>query len=186
MRPDTELLLRVLRQIKGQPGTWNQTTWVRLPAFPRLEEPECGTAYCFAGWAARFSGYSVSGKAKLGWIAVSALPQETVAALGEYAGNLSGELQNSVDGTVNVHVSTLAKAVLRLTCMESDRLFNGDNSLEDLERIVQEIIDEHGERYRAEAARYDLLNAETDARDAVLAEAIAILETAAPTEPALV
>lgn len=42
---NADLARRTLAAIEADPTHWNQTTWITTT--------ECGTAYCFAGWAVR-------------------------------------------------------------------------------------------------------------------------------------
>lgn len=50
--PNTELAYRVLDHIDAHPELWRQSSW--------LDESECGTTACFAGWAVLLSGCKVS------------------------------------------------------------------------------------------------------------------------------
>jgi hypothetical protein len=47
-----ELIVDVLTGIERRPHEWNQGWWA--------ERTECGTTYCFAGWATVLSGYEVA------------------------------------------------------------------------------------------------------------------------------
>lgn len=44
-----ELLNRVHKQIETQPDTWNQALWI--------QQADCGTTACVAGWASLLSGW---------------------------------------------------------------------------------------------------------------------------------
>lgn len=48
LKPNAELAYRVLDQIDAHPKTWDQRTWAR--------RTNCGTAFCFAGWAVVLAG----------------------------------------------------------------------------------------------------------------------------------
>lgn len=45
--PNLELFLDVFAQIEKHPETWDQSLYINV---------QCGTAYCFAGWACELSG----------------------------------------------------------------------------------------------------------------------------------
>lgn len=51
MSVNEKLVREVMTAIRQNPESWDQDTYVR--------DTECGTAYCFAGWALRLSGYPV-------------------------------------------------------------------------------------------------------------------------------
>lgn len=46
--PNAELAYKILDQIDAHPEQWVQNHW--------MTTTECGTAYCFAGWAVNLSG----------------------------------------------------------------------------------------------------------------------------------
>ena len=107
--PNTELAYRVLDQIDAHPENWNQNEW------------QCGTAACFAGWAIRLSGGTMSGSQYDVWVA-DGLPE------------LRGE-----------QASRAAESLLGLPVGEYDNcddehLFDPDNTREDLGRLVAEIF----------------------------------------------
>jgi hypothetical protein len=43
---NADLARRTLAAIENDPAHWNQKAWIS-------SSPECGTAYCFAGWAVK-------------------------------------------------------------------------------------------------------------------------------------
>jgi hypothetical protein len=58
-KPNAELAYRVLDHIDAHPETWMQDRWWVRDAEIWIEgkdEPDCGTAGCFAGWACTLSG----------------------------------------------------------------------------------------------------------------------------------
>jgi len=188
LRINAELLLRVLKQIKATPERWQQKAWVTLPL--PLSPELCGTKFCFAGWAAYFSGYAHEWGLEPGRTYVDLLPPETQQALALHpdAPKYSFALPN---GRTVVHVSMIASAVLGLDAMQASALFDAFNTLEDLEDIVGALIKLQEERDAMEALKAAYRDAgdlkERDAAaDAIVAEATAILERAVPTEPALV
>jgi len=52
MTPNAPLLLKVLEHITAHPEEHNQRNW-------GIRRTGCGTAYCFAGWAAVMSGHEL-------------------------------------------------------------------------------------------------------------------------------
>jgi hypothetical protein len=111
--PNIDLLRKTMAHIEAHPETWEQAHWV--------SDKGCGTAYCFAGWTAALSGASIDSKGHVD------LPDGMRMHVSDYAAQLLGiPLQD-----------TFADAVL-----EVDHLFNGDNDLDALRRIVDELCAE--------------------------------------------
>lgn len=122
--PNVNLLQGTLAYIEANPETWNQGEWV------------CGTTMCFAGHAVALSGIHVDGNT---YIPIRNLPDD---------------LRSHYEGMNSVHVARLAAKLLDISdgetpdwdepAMEwdSDRLFYGDNTLEELREIVDELCAE--------------------------------------------
>jgi hypothetical protein len=53
---NADLARRTLAAIENDPAHWNQKAWIS-------SSPECGTAYCFAGWAVKLHTASEPGYA---------------------------------------------------------------------------------------------------------------------------
>lgn len=122
---NVELLDRVMAQIESDPDHWNQAFWAQRETY----HTECGTAYCCAGWTVKLARPDL----RFIW---QGLDADTVE---DPATGLSGG------------VSDIARRLLGLTVSEADQLFEGDNTLADLQRIVREIKDER-QRVTAAAA----------------------------------
>lgn len=126
-----QLADQVLAQIEAHPETWDQTDW--------RTQRDCGTAYCFAGWAVEMSGrqYAVSVNCDCCNSAVVALPDEA------YAEPLS-DFCDCDHGGEDVNVVTTYEAAHRALGLKAGTrgLFNGGNSLADLHRIVNLLAEE--------------------------------------------
>lgn len=97
-------------------GLWNQSDW--------FVKWECGTAGCFAG------NYAVSQKCE---------PYFSKVYDDYYEGVRSTSLIKTPDGST-VSTGSWAADELGLNMDESDRLFDGDNTMDELREIVDEII----------------------------------------------
>lgn len=164
----TDLLVYVLELIKDQEalrGAWDQGEWGRLMLTedmikqaetfevsrsveghirkeylldPALIEgqiatsPHCGTAMCFAGHTALLAGAKPI-------ITTSFAPDP-----GEDWWFGTVRVQGEGGVTFDRHVSTYAQELLGLSESDAESLFSGDNTLDDLEHLVGEIV-EHGE-----------------------------------------
>lgn len=115
MAPNVPLLRQTLAHIEANPETWDQARYRRAT--------DCGTAYCFAGWAAELSGVK--------W---------TTPADDFFAGFV-------LDGDAGE--TCVDEVAARLLGIEHTRddfedipLFDGGNTLDDLRRIVDELCAE--------------------------------------------
>lgn len=103
--PNTDLAYRVLDHIDAHPETWHQLSWMT----------ECGTKFCFAGWAINLSGGTLHPH-----LTVASGPEEIIGLDVEEAANrLLG-----IDNNDTAH----------------DDLYDGFNTREDLGRIVEELF----------------------------------------------
>ena len=102
-----------LAHIEANPQEWNQGTWAM--------ETECGTRYCAAGHALLTVGARMDVGAAT--VEVASLPER-----------LRSRFVHE-----HVAISAGARAVLGLDETTADRLFHGDNSIEDLRGLVEEI-----------------------------------------------
>lgn len=102
--PNAELAYRVLDHIDAHPEAWQQGLWVT----------DCGTAYCFAGWALTMTGHTLGPDG--------------------YGVRLDGQV---VDG---LKVRRAATAELAITEFEAAELFASSNDREDLGTIVSGIF----------------------------------------------
>lgn len=127
---NAELADQVLAQIKAHPESWNQEEWAQKPMEDEdgnpVEQGEvCQTAFCFAGWACFFSG--VGFRYTQQYIA-------TNNGVDEYC--LVGTQTDDAES-----IQYTAETILGIPMgrgMGEGGLFEANNSLEDLERIVSE------------------------------------------------
>lgn len=108
------LLETVMTFIRDNPDEWDQNVWIHPTALT-----DCGTVACFAGWTCLLSGYRA-------------------LAPGQFYGSTcvagkNGELED---------IPNLAASLLGLEDEQVRNLFNSDNSFDDLERIVKDIVNE--------------------------------------------
>lgn len=149
--PNIDLMQDVLDHIKANPATWNQSMW------------RCGTKYCFAGHAALMSGWKpVQGDEVAQWEVRGFRSKEE--ALAQYEANLRGEggepravdywesrmvsldvMHPSTSSTVTLtgkerrSIMDVAEEVLGIDDETGLVLFHSDNSLRDLESMIEEI-----------------------------------------------
>lgn len=128
---NNELLLETLNYIKENPQKWMQDVWFgfydadgnRILEPVELEEVNsCNTAFCFAGHAALKTGF----------------PAPPVNG---YEPWVKSEYDPVAARPVRTFVDEYAQKQLGLTWDQADVLFSGDNSLEDLETLVNAIIE---------------------------------------------
>lgn len=99
---------------EGVTEVWNQSTWfMRFQGSidPTTHQLSCGTAGCLAGWTAILTGKVVN----------------------DYNEVLAPQ------GFGRMSVRGYAQEVLELTYDEAARLFDASNTLEDIDRIIEEI-----------------------------------------------
>ncbi len=131
--PNVALLRQTLEHIETHQADWNQRQWI-TPADER-EDPSCGTAYCFAGWAVALSGYKIE---RTGVVRIDQLPPDMVHRLNAedrvfssgYAGGSVAEC-----GSVGAVLLGIRHFDGRGGC----HLFCGHNDLDDLRRFVVEL-----------------------------------------------
>lgn len=126
---NAELADEVLAVIAAMPKLWQQDEWAVSDKCPTgeadiLEEAwSCGTAMCFAGWAVAL-GHELEWFDQDGYC--SAAPSGEAEVVDYYWGErLSG-----------MSVPSAATYLLGINFDEADNLFDGKNSLDDLERKV--------------------------------------------------
>lgn len=118
---NAELLGRTLKHIKETIDRWNQSWWSIAT--------DNGTAHCYAGWAVTLSGIIIQHEPIGGWAFVR--PEDVPAG---------------IDGTFWMYrddrftVPSVAASLLGLSEEQAKELFNPENDMEDLERIVGELI----------------------------------------------
>lgn len=109
---DIERLEAVMTQIRDNPETWDQGEWA--------QETECGTSYCFAGWAVEMFS-----EEEIHWREVERVGgRQTKHAFAVKSGS---------------SIRQEASDLLGLTDGESFALFWGGNSFENLETMVKNL-----------------------------------------------
>jgi hypothetical protein len=111
--PEVELAERVLAQIEEHPEQWQQGEW----AF----RADCGTVYCFAGWAVRLAHPEAEFL-----FGVSSL-RDGSATLAQLGGSPPRDIKD------------LATELLGLRWRGADVLFDGRNTLEELREYVRQL-----------------------------------------------
>lgn len=107
--PNLELAKRVLAQIEADPATWNQEHWAY--------KTECGTSYCFAGWALKLAY------------------QEPQFLFWGYDDEATYVRLPKGETTI----SSAADAVLGISQAQGELLFWAENTLDDLRAYVQQL-----------------------------------------------
>lgn len=117
--PNLPLLRQVREQIEKHPETWDQSLWFS----------ECGTAACVAGWAAALTGGRRAdfGEKHLSSSLLVAVPDDH-----EYDVVV-------VKGQRLVFVDDRAQRLLGIDDKTGDELFNGNATMADVRRIMDEI-----------------------------------------------
>lgn len=118
---NAELLGRVLKHIKEVVKRWSQAYWSLAT--------DNGTAHCFGAWAVTLSGITIHRD-----------------PIGEWAYVRAEDVPEGIEATNctfredRVTVISVATSLLGLSDDQAATLFDAENSLEDLERIVNELI----------------------------------------------
>ena len=128
-----------LKKDKGQPSEWDQGHWaINVPAYnaywgvrKAVPAVNCGTACCLAGKTVAFMGGKFLIEADSDGTAVEA---------------------EMPDGTT-VFVEGFAEQVLGLTTAQADALFDGDNTIENVRFVIEQIKDgvEYPDRFPNES-----------------------------------
>lgn len=145
--PNIALLDKVLDQIQLT-DEWSQGDWRNVINYNEVRDEKadrCKTAMCFAGWAVELDGgkWLYSNKE----LARAIINNQTYRtdALHATAEEIRAKTyyltdHSLTDGQVPVvDAESRARSILGLTTIEADSLFRGENSLEDLKRIVGDI-----------------------------------------------
>lgn len=111
MISNKELAVKVLDKIKLDPREWDQEDYIRPDEY-------CGSAKCFAGWACILAG---------------GYKEVIVSENGDYYAYIA---DTSTGYSIDIHDT--AEKLLGLTENQSGELFDGGNTLADLERLVAE------------------------------------------------
>lgn len=107
-----ELANRVLEQIEAHPETWDQSEWACF------SDNECGTSHCFAGWAVMLTDpYELN--------------RDEQAIRNRREVDIQGQAMSALGLNYDFLIESEYRAVIH-------PLFNSNNSLEDLKRLVIE------------------------------------------------
>lgn len=128
--PNAPELRRVLAHVEANQDRWHQGAW-RI-ALADLDGPEdqperCGTAFCFAGWKCELDGVTWK-QAIPTWSGGDAFGDERDMIVMPTGGVISAE--------------RYARKAFGLTREQADLLFDPENELDDLRRIVAELCTE--------------------------------------------
>ena len=152
-KPNVPLLNAVIEHIEANPDDWYQGDWRTLRSF--LVDPadeatptDCGTAMCFAGWAAELSG------AEYAYPAGDSTIVDHVTYGGDIDSVEAAHIVNTDEGLV--HVQDYATRALGIDEGQANRLFHGANTISDLKNHVARII----EQGRIEQANRDIAEVE--------------------------
>jgi len=124
---DKKLLRETLQLIKDNPQHWDQSSW------------HCGSSHCFAGFVeCKVRGMDFAEKITDNYLAgfLSQDANELIQLLNLDAGN-SDDLLESYCWRSNCYL--IARFALGINGLQADELFHADNTLESLERIVEEL-----------------------------------------------
>jgi hypothetical protein len=110
--PNIALLDQIIAHVKAHPEEWDQGNWV--------QKTSCGTSYCIAGFATMFT-----------------MPEGHSFSFGKMYGN---DTQNAYyvgtpDNSVAYTIRQYAEDALRLDYDQARILFDGGNTLEEIEVI---------------------------------------------------
>lgn len=136
MALNVELLDKTMAHIEAHLDAWNQASWAQYEGddldtdelaqilMDDPNNPPCGTGMCFAGWACVLSGHKLHFRT-LDWAPYGA---EAVMC-------------NTDHGLDDIPET--AQELLGITFAERNELFDGGNTLEDLQALVDELKTTH-------------------------------------------
>lgn len=108
-KPDVVMLRRVMTHIKDHPETWHQGSW--------RSKTECGTRFCFAGWAVEFA--------------------EDACFFAYEDGYVSNYMIMYKDDVIEAEIA--ARKILGISYRDAENLFNAGADIDELEDIVDQI-----------------------------------------------
>lgn len=118
---NAELLEKTLQHVKDNQALWDQEHWTSTT--------ECGTAYCFGGWALHLSNIKVRlADGGVAYVAAEDVPAEL--GLASPWTKRPGQFP----------VGLVAGTVLGLEPLQYNELFHGENTLDDLEEQVTALL----------------------------------------------
>jgi hypothetical protein len=112
---NADLLQRTLAQIEAHPDAWNQHNWAL--------RTDCGTSYCFAGWAVTLTHPTARPVFIVGHPVANAIV-------------LNPDTENAEEW----QIADLAAHLLQLRTDEADELFDEDNTLDTLRDMVADLV----------------------------------------------
>lgn len=144
-QPNKTLLRKTLKAVKKEAektdGAWYQSDW-RIST----KRTACGTAMCFAGWAAHLADVEWGAKdPNARWGQYVLITPEEVQAIEEWNARKDNWYRIGVEripGKGNaVHVQYFARLALGLDGEAGDALFSASNTLPVLQRRVEKALD---------------------------------------------
>jgi hypothetical protein len=105
-----KLLRDTLEYVRSHPEKWNQLNWAY--------KDDCGTKYCFAGTAVHLAGY------KFQWERGNNIDKDRLVGSRISGGELIREK---------------AQTLFDISFDQSEDLFNAENSIFDIERLINQI-----------------------------------------------
>lgn len=134
---DAVRLERTMSHIEQNPRLWRQTAW--------STETECGTAYCFAGWALQLEGDGIPICVDLRCIDETVGPARHHVHEDRIPGEVLERMRDrdayyrfdeTASGGRMYWVSAVARTVLDLGYVDAEMLFCATNGLDRLRRLV--------------------------------------------------
>lgn len=126
-----ELLQRTLDHIEANPQEWDQRQWAARKS--KAGHMECGTAFCFAGWAVQLAKPGI----KFNWQNVPIHPPFTGSSTVMRVRSEAHEIET--DGNL-FDIGSLATIELGINVGEADELFAEHNTIEHLRELVRKLI----------------------------------------------
>lgn len=124
-KPNVELLEQVYSLIKSDRKRWFQGSWARAKAKRKTDTVEtCNTAMCFAGHAVALAG------AKIKWESSDVFDRQ-------FPVWEASQCRLPHRGTEMI--SDAAQRILRLNSYQADALFDGNNKLKDIRKVLDRI-----------------------------------------------
>lgn len=125
-------LTRTLAHIEANPKDWNQAYY------------RCGTSFCYAGWFAILDGAKLEKPDPMIplWMACGWSSLEDAVLDNETAEWERPEENLNLWLTCGETIASYAEKRLGLTDRQSCELFDGDNTMQDLRRIVARLVAE--------------------------------------------
>lgn len=125
-------LTRTLAHIEANPKDWNQAYY------------RCGTSFCFAGWFAVLDGAKLASPEPIvpDWQACDYLSLEEAHSDHPEIDWARPEVNTDAGLADGTSIGSYAEAGLGLSWDQARELFDGENTMQDLRRIVARLVAE--------------------------------------------